>query len=174
MPRRRLWIGLATVGLVGAGAGVAWFEPHKLWIDETVEEERPEAARPRAVVVGGTDAVGTEAVPPDVPPLRADLRGIEGHDGAGTAEVVRTAEGQVLHLDLDFQNGPDLRLYLAAAPADGDPDALDDDVVDLGKLKGNRGTQNYVLPDDVDLARHGTVVIWCRRFSVGFGVGALA
>ena len=174
MTRRRLWLGLAATGVLVAGAGVAWFEPHKLWIDDTVEEARPEAARPRAIVVGGTDAVDEEAVPPDLAPLRADLRGIEGHDGTGTAEVVTTGDGRVLHLDLDFENGPDLRLYLAAASADGDPDALDDDIVDLGKLKGNQGTQNYVLPDDVDLGRHGTVVIWCKRFSVGFGVGALS
>jgi hypothetical protein len=174
MARRRRWFGLAAAGVLAAGAGVAWFEPHKLWFDDTVEEARPEPVRPRAIVVGGTDAVADDAVAPDLPALRADLRGIEGHDGTGTAEVVETADGTVLHLDLDFENGPDLRLYLAAAPADGDPDALDDDIVDLGALKGNQGTQNYVLPDDVDLDRHGTVVIWCKRFSVGFGVGALS
>ena len=174
VPRRRLWIGLAAAALLLAGVGVAWFEPQARWIDETVDEPRPEAAAPRAIVVGGTDAVAEGVAPPSLPAPRAELRGIEGHDGTGTAEVVSTDEGRVLHLDLDFDNGPDLRLYLAAAPADGDPDALDDDVVDLGALKGNRGTQSYLLPDDVDLGRHGTVVIWCRRFSVGFGVGALS
>lgn len=173
VPRRRLWIGLAAATVLVAGLGVAWFEPQKLWIDETADEARPEASPPRAIVVGGTDAVADGAVPPALPALRAELRGIEGHDGTGTAEVVDTDEGRVLHLDLDFENGPDLRLYLAAAPPDGDPDALDDDVVDLGKLKGNKGTQNYALPDGVDLDRHATVVIWCKRFSVGFGVGAL-
>lgn len=166
MTRRRVLLAAGAVVVVAGALGVWWFEPHKLFVDDVVEEAAPTAVT--TIVVGGTDVV---AEPPA--PRRATLRGIEGHDGTGTAEVVDTPDGRVLHLDLDFDNGPDLRLYLASAPADGDPDALDDDVVDLGKLKGNKGTQNYGLPDDVDLDEHATVVIWCKRFSVGFGVGTL-
>jgi len=166
MTRRRVLLVAAAVVVAGAAVGVWWFEPHKLFVDDVVDEAAPEPVR--TIVVGGTDVVA------DSPePLRADLRGIEGHDGTGTAEVVDTPGGKVLRLELDFENGPDLRLYLAAAPEDGDPDVLDDDIVDLGALKGNKGGQNYDLPDDVDLDRYRTVVIWCRRFSVGFGVGSL-
>jgi hypothetical protein len=172
--RRRVLLGAAAVSVAAAGLAFWWFEPHRLFLDDVVDEAPPVAAGPpRMIVVGGTDVV------PDPPPVAADpprsatLSGIEGHDGSGTATVVPTAEGDVLRLEIDFDNGPDLRLYLSSAPADGDPDALDDDIVDLGRLKGNKGGQNYDLPAGVDLDRYPTVVIWCRRFSVGFGAGTL-
>jgi hypothetical protein len=89
--------------------------------------------------------------------------------------VLEVAPGQrYLRLeDLDAENGPDLKVYLSAAPADGDVDAHDDDYVNLGNLKGNIGSSNYEIPDDVDLERYRTAVIWCERFSVGFGVATL-
>jgi electron transfer DM13 len=48
-----------------------------------------------------------------------------------------------------------------------------DGYVDLGALKGNRGDQNYRVPAGTDIARFHSVVIWCRRFTVGFGVAPL-
>jgi hypothetical protein len=46
-------------------------------------------------------------------------------------------------------------------------------VLDLGALKGNLGSSNYEIPANVDLSSFETAVIWCRRFSVGFGVAPL-
>jgi hypothetical protein len=45
--------------------------------------------------------------------------------------------------------------------------------VDLGAIKGNVGDQNYILPSDLDMAKHRAVLIWCKRFSVNFGAAAL-
>jgi hypothetical protein len=45
--------------------------------------------------------------------------------------------------------------------------------VDLGALKGNLGSSNYEIPSELDLEGFRTAVIWCRRFSVGFGVAPL-
>ena len=45
--------------------------------------------------------------------------------------------------------------------------------VDLGRLKGNRGSQNYELPDSVDLRRLTGLSIWCDRFNVSFGAAEL-
>jgi len=47
---------------------------------------------------------------------------------------------------------------------------------DLGALKGNKGDQQYEVPGSLstgDLER-GSVVIWCRAFSVAFGSADLA
>jgi len=46
--------------------------------------------------------------------------------------------------------------------------------VNLGRLKGNQGDQNYPLPADVDLGRFASVVIWCDRFDSAFGAADLA
>ena len=46
-------------------------------------------------------------------------------------------------------------------------------IVELGKLKGNEGDQNYEIPADTDLAKYRAVTIWCRRFSVNFATAPL-
>jgi len=97
------------------------------------------------------------------------------HATSGAASVVELGDGsRFLRIeDLDTSSGPDLRVYLSQAPADGSEDALDDAFVDLGGLKGNQGDQNYEIPDGVDLDDFQSVAIWCRRFSAGFGVAPL-
>ena len=90
------------------------------------------------------------------------------HPATGTASVIKLARGgNVLTLtDFEVDNGPDLRVYLVAGPA------LDrgsvEEFEDLGALKGNKGDQQYDIPQGLDLDRYTTVVIWCRAFSVNF------
>jgi hypothetical protein len=64
-------------------------------------------------------------------------------------------------------------VYLSTAAPNASWGAFDDDFVELGKLKGNIGSQNYDVPSGVDLARYGTAVIWCKRFSVPFGAASV-
>ena len=45
--------------------------------------------------------------------------------------------------------------------------------MELGKLKGNKGDQNYDVPADVDLGKYKVVSIWCNRFSVNFAAAPL-
>ncbi|MFD3939267.1 DM13 domain-containing protein [Streptomyces sp. NPDC058611] len=52
--------------------------------------------------------------------------------------------------------------------------AAQDVNVSLGKLKGNKGDQNYTLPPDLDLSQYTSLSIWCDRFDVSFGAAALA
>jgi hypothetical protein len=95
------------------------------------------------------------------------------HPGNGKAAVVELPGGELVLTLTRFatDNGPDLRLYLSTGnPAGGGELG---DYVDLGKLKGNKGNQQYELPDDVALDRHRTVVVWCRAFSVAFTSAAL-
>ena len=51
---------------------------------------------------------------------------------------------------------------------------FDDDIANLGRLRGNQGDQNYDLPADVELGRFASVVIWCDRFDSAFGAADLA
>ena len=38
--------------------------------------------------------------------------------------------------------------------------------VDLGRLRAFKGSQNYAIPDGVDLIDFPSVVIWCQQFGV--------
>lgn len=95
------------------------------------------------------------------------------HGASGTAAVVELASGEHVLTLTDFEtiNGPDLRVYLVSGPVTGDGDV--GDFVDLGGLKGNKGTQQYAIPTGTNTERYSTVVIWCRAFTVGFAKAAL-
>lgn len=90
------------------------------------------------------------------------------HSSRGTVAIVDLASGgrRLTFTDFETDNGPDLRVYLVNGPVRGDDDV--DDVVDLGRLKGNVGNQQYAIPQGTDVAAYSTVVIWCRAFSVRF------
>ena len=55
--------------------------------------------------------------------------------------------------DLATSNGPDLFVYLSANAFDGEEGVFDDDYVNLGRLQGNIGSQNYEIPAHVDPSR---------------------
>ena len=99
------------------------------------------------------------------------------HKGSGSATVYDLGAdgGQILRLE-DFRvtNGPDLRVLLANAPNPESHSDLDDaGYVELGKLKGNVGSQNYDIPPNVSLADVQSVVIYCNPFRVVFSVATL-
>jgi hypothetical protein len=98
------------------------------------------------------------------------------HQGSGVAQVLKLAGGQrVLRLsDFATSDGPDLHVYLlGSARAAGRPDLEAGGYLSLGALKGNRGSQNYVIPPGTDLDRFPAVAIWCRRFGVNFTTATL-
>lgn len=90
------------------------------------------------------------------------------HPTSGRAAVVQLPDGsRVLTLTAFATSpGPDLRVYLVRGDDPGDPE-------DLGRLKGNRGEQQYAIPGGVDIGEYSKVVIWCRAFSVEFGSARL-
>ena len=96
--------------------------------------------------------------------------------GKGTATVYKLADGKrILRLtDFETENGPDLHVRLIAADDAKDTASVAKaKFVELGKLKGNKGNQNYDLPKDVDLSKYKVVSIWCNRFSVNFAAAPL-
>ena len=110
-----------------------------------------------------------------VPAVRVGSFRSIAHQTSGNVRVGATADGrQVVFLeDLATDNGPDVRVLLSPHPADGDASILAGDALELGLMKGNVGDQTYEVPADVDLSQFQSVVLWCERFSVGFGVAGL-
>lgn len=70
--------------------------------------------------------------------------------------------------DFAVRNGPDLYVYLSPSP-----DGYADGAVEIGRLKADRGNQNYEVPPAADVTRAASVVIWCREFSVLFATAPL-
>jgi hypothetical protein len=96
--------------------------------------------------------------------------------GSGTATIYQLADGKrVLRLsNFSVENGPDLHVRLIKADDAKDTASVAKaDHVELGKLKGNKGDQNYDVPADVDLGKDKVVSIWCNRFSVNFAAAPL-
>ncbi|GAQ65047.1 electron transfer DM13 [Streptomyces scabiei] len=103
------------------------------------------------------------------------------HRARGDSNGRPTAPTVVRLENLDTSNGPDLWVWLTDAPVKEGMDGWrvfdDGEYVSLGKLKGNRGnkgSQNYAAPEDVDLSRYSSVSIWCDRFDVSFDAAELA
>ena len=97
------------------------------------------------------------------------------HPTEGSALVLGDGSGQRFLRFEDFRtdNGPDLNVYLSAAPPDAPAPDFVNDFVDLGDLKGNVGAQNYEIPIGLDLDHYSTVAVWCVRFGVVFGAADL-
>jgi len=91
------------------------------------------------------------------------------HDAVDEVFVIEAEDGSKFLRFENFKasNGPDLYVYLAT-------DETASDYVSLGKLKGNIGNQNYLIPSGADLSNQDTVLIWCKQFSVLFGSAKLS
>ncbi len=186
----KIGLGVVALGVVAVG----WWLGSPLFLDRTVEEAFPLAAD--AVVpdsmtrdevaqvmsrAAETDVPMNEAMPPsEAAPMAVKtgrFRDADGfHRGSGSATIYRLPPGgHVLRFE-DFMvtNGPDLRVLLSPHP---DPTTRDDlradDYVELARLKGNIGNQNYVIPTEIDIAAQRSVVIYCRPFHVIFSVASL-
>ncbi|UQA90787.1 DM13 domain-containing protein [Streptomyces halobius] len=178
-----VFIGVLAVVVVAVGAGLFWFQPWKLWVDETVREELPAAAQTPATPPSKDPAAkpSTPSTPAPGPSTLATGKLISHeHSTSGTVKIVRLADGtHTLRLEnLDTSNGPDLRVWVTDAPVkkgEAGWHVFDDGkYVSLGKLKGNKGDQNYPLPDDFKLEQYTSVSIWCDRFDVSFGAAELS
>ncbi|MDQ3645416.1 MAG: DM13 domain-containing protein [Actinomycetota bacterium] len=162
----------AAVVLAGLVVFVlVWFQPQKIFIEQTVDEGLPRAT-------------STEGEPPSEPAPSLDETAVlaEGtfqsldHETTGAVRIIQLDSGEryLRFEDLATSNGPDLRVYLSEIPASDDSHAYGERFIDLGPLKGNRGDQNYEIPAGTDLSRYKSAVVWCRRFTVGFGIAGLS
>lgn len=181
---------LVVVPLVAAG----WWLGSPLFLDRAVDEEFPFAAaavvpddmtraQVEAEMATVADQVHEMNDPMPAPMVsvtvvkRGAFRDADAfHKGSGQATIYRLEDGShVLRLE-DFRvtNGPDLRVLLAVHPDPDSREALESEgYVELDKLKGNVGNQNYPIPDEVDVNAQMSVVIYCRPFHVLFAVAPL-
>lgn len=189
MKRKRVLTVLAAGLVVVVAAGLYWFQPWKLWVNETVQEASPVAQTSAQTSAQSSAQTSTEssaessksASPAPKEPAVVATGELISHEHAtsGSVRILRAADGSlVLRLEnLDTSNGPDLRVWLTDAPVLPGKDGWfvfdDGEHVSAGKLKGNKGSQNYTLPAGIDPARYSSVTIWCDRFSVSFGAAAL-
>ncbi|GAA2992973.1 DM13 domain-containing protein [Streptomyces fulvorobeus] len=168
--------GLLMVAVLAVGAGLWLFQPWKLWQDETVREEFPTAAPTPAA-----RQPATPSAPPAGPRTLATGEFISHeHATSGTVKVLRLPDGShTVRLEgLDTSNGPDLHVWITDAQVREGRTGWgvfdDGEHRSLGRLKGNKGDQNYALPSGVDLDRLSSVTIWCDRFNVSFGAAELS
>ena len=192
MPKTKQIVGLVVIVLVLGGIGGYLAAP--LFIDKEVNEpfsyptpleitrmsndQRKDAmARAFAMAEAQPDVVMDEPMPitPTVLATGTFTDVDRLHQGTGTAIVYRLPDGKnIVRLDpFAVSNGPDLYLYLARNPVPTDGDSATEDFVSLGKLKGNKGSQNYPVPENVDVTRYGSVVVFCRLFGVLFSPATL-
>jgi hypothetical protein len=163
MKRRNWVIGLVVVAAVG------WylFRPELLFVNRRVNEPLSATAPTESGTTGGITAPAVL--------LTGRFHSV-AHETKGSATVHRLPDGRrVLRLtEFVTSNGPDVRVYLVAAPDASDNATVKQaGFVELGKLKGTEGDQNYEVPADLDLNKYRAVTIWCRRFSVNFATAPL-
>ena len=121
--------------------------------------------RPPATVPAPRDSPRPTPAPagPDAL-LTGQFKGLAGHRGAGTANVLRLDDGShVVRLEsLNVSNGPGPQLFLVPGAGRTSPEGG----TFLGDLKGNMGNQNYPVPAGTDVTGPMTVLIWCDPFVV--------
>ena len=188
--------------IVGIGIAIAVvaflaFRPDKLFVDDAVDESLaeaftttnapaapPETTTSTTASIETTQPAGENTTSTTLPPTTTTtpsapaqvttgaFYGID-HSAEGTATVYEQDGTYVLRFedDTDIQNGPDLFVWVL--PSDDYEGGTPPDYIDLGKIKGNVGGQNYALPADFDPDEDRFVLVWCDRFSVPFAAAPL-
>ncbi len=124
----------------------------------------------------------TEAVPETRPSGPVSLvtgplmDGDSFHQGSGQVTLYRLEDqSHLIRLDnIEVTNGPDLHVLLTPVHGLGGRDDLQAaGYIDLGQLKGNIGSQNYMVPADYEIPDELTLVIYCVPFRVVFATAEL-
>jgi hypothetical protein len=176
-------------------AGFGWWLLSPLLLDKTVEEEFPfahSATVPDGMSRGEIeDTMATMAkmdspMEDAMPHRMAEAVALKtgqfkdadrAHRGSGTATIYRLPDGShMLRLEiLKVTNGPALVIILSPHPnPDNSGQVRQEGHVELAKLKGNIGNQNYPLPDGVDPCSFNSVIIYCKPFKVIFSIAPLS
>ena len=191
---RKILTAAAVIAAIPA-IGLAWWLGSPLFIDKTVDEQFPlsvsadvpegftrQEVEETMATMAKMDNTMTEPMMSEMSSSQVlsmgnfkDADSI--HKGSGAATIYQLEDGShVLRLE-DFRvtNGPDLRVLLSKAPDIRDRGEFQQyDYVELDRLKGNIGNQNYEIPGDVAVSDFRSAVIYCKAFHVLFSVAPLA
>ena len=157
--------------------------------DTVMEEPMPAglagvavAAMPAATPAATATATATAAPAPTATPETGPAAVAMGmfmdaddfHRGSGSATMFRGPDGNHILRFEDFMvtNGPALSVLISKAEGITSSENLGE-YLDLGKLKGNVGNQNYQVPSGTDVGEYKTVVIYCVPFRVVFATAPL-
>lgn len=180
---------VVVLGLVGL-APLAWYLASPLFINRIVEEDFPAQIPATAELVQMPQEkqpemkdeemakANSEAVADKQPVLVGQGQFKDGdsfHKGSGQAAIYQLADGShVLRFeDFSATNGPDLHVILSSHPAPTSSAEVMQGHVDLGSLKGNIGSQNYIIPAGTDISHLKSVIIYCQPFQVIFATARL-
>jgi hypothetical protein len=99
------------------------------------------------------------------------------HPTSGRATIYSSGGKETLRMThFKTSNGPDVHVVLiAATDAQYSENFFDKNIqrVELGKLKGNEGDQDYNIPAGTDLSKFKAVSIYCVRYNANFGTAPL-
>lgn len=187
--RPRASLAIAVVGLAIV-LPTAWYLGSPLITSTTIDEPAPvvvaqatpapSTAQTPAVTPASSAPPGTSASPiapasPTPAPSLIQRSGMfhgmdDFHFGRGTARLIETSPGSftVRLEDFEVRNGPDLYIYLSPSAKGYDRDAIE-----IGRLKADKGNQNYQLKAGTDVSAARSVVIWCKQFAVLFATAPL-
>ncbi|MEH7216125.1 DM13 domain-containing protein [Bacillus toyonensis] len=157
MKRKYVWL----IGGLIIAMGILWslFRPEKLFIDKQVNEVLPQ-----------TEMQSMKTKQDQVISTGQFQNGV--HETIGTATIHKLADGKrILRLsNFSTSNGPDVRVVLVPTERlKNNEDVKNHQYIELGKLKGNKGDQNYEIPEGININVYGAVSIWCKRFNENFG-----
>lgn len=151
--RLRTFVGFVVGGLLGLAAGFAigiFVYPYIFLADIVASDEVGDAEH-RQVVARGTFI---HANPSD--PI---------HYGQGDVAIYQ----DLVHLEANFEVGPGPKFHVYLVPVENvtpDTEVAKTMFVDLGRLRAFKGSQNYDLPEGLQLEKYPSLVIWCEQFGV--------
>ncbi len=181
-----------AIGVIGLAVVLptAWYLGSPLFTSTTIDEPAPVIAAvaspaPSVPPTAGTTVAPSAspgasvspiatASPTSAPALLARSGMFHGmddfHFGRGTARLIETSPGSfTVRLEgFAVRNGPDLYIYLSPSAK-----GYDRDSIEIGRLKADKGNQNYPLKAGTDVTTARSVVIWCKQFAVLFATAPL-
>jgi hypothetical protein len=92
----------------------------------------------------------------------------KGYEINGGWKIVKRGETKIIQFNENFKtrSGPDLKLFLSSTPIGKlSGKIVGETSIKIGALISNKGAQEYVIPNEYDLADFRSLVIHCEAYS---------